>query len=58
MSGTALGLLSGLALGLAAAFGGFTAFSLVLVFAAIGLMIGRVADGKLDLTQLLSRERD
>lgn len=58
MSGTALGLLSGLALGLAAAFGGFTAFLLVLVFAAIGLMIGRVADGKLDLTQLLSRERD
>jgi hypothetical protein len=58
MSGTALGLLSGLTLGLAAAFGGFTAFLLVLVFAAIGLMIGRVADGKLDLTQLLSRERD
>jgi hypothetical protein len=58
MSGTALGLLSGLALGLAAAFGGFTAFLLVLVFAAIGLTVGRVADGKLDLTQLLGRERD
>jgi uncharacterized membrane protein len=58
MSGTALGLLSGLALGLAAAFGGFTAFLLVLVFAAIGLTVGRVADGKLDITQLLGRERD
>jgi hypothetical protein len=58
MSGTALGLLSGLALGLAAAFGGFTAFLLVLVFAAIGVTVGRVADGKLDLAQLLGRERD
>lgn len=58
MNGTALGLLSGLALGLAAAFGGFTAFLLVAVFAAIGLLAGRVADGKLDLAQLLGRERD
>jgi uncharacterized membrane protein len=58
MSGTALGLLSGLALGLTAAFGGFTAFLLVLVFAAIGVTVGRVADGKLDLAQLLGRERD
>lgn len=58
MSGTALGLLAGLALGLAAAFGGFTAFLLVAVFAAIGLVVGRVADGKLDLAQLLGRDRD
>nr|WP_042190703.1 hypothetical protein [Kibdelosporangium sp. MJ126-NF4]CEL19525.1 hypothetical protein [Kibdelosporangium sp. MJ126-NF4]CTQ94675.1 hypothetical protein [Kibdelosporangium sp. MJ126-NF4] len=58
MSGTTLGLLTGLALGLAAAFGGFTAFLLVLVFGALGLLAGRVADGKLDLAQLLGRDRD
>ncbi|MBE1465877.1 hypothetical protein [Kibdelosporangium phytohabitans] len=58
MSGTTLGLLTGLALGLAAAFGGFTAFLLVVVFGALGLLAGRVADGKLDLAQLLGRDRD
>ncbi|WP_168211367.1 hypothetical protein [Actinosynnema sp. ALI-1.44] len=58
MSGTTLGLLTGLALGLAAAFGGFTAFLLVVVFGTLGLLAGRVADGKLDLAQLLGRDRD
>ncbi|GGN19786.1 MULTISPECIES: hypothetical protein [Lentzea] len=58
MSTTALGLLTGLALGLAAAFGGFSAFLLVLVFGALGLVAGRVAEGKLDLAQLLGRDRD
>ncbi|MFD5829093.1 hypothetical protein [Lentzea sp. NPDC060358] len=58
MSTTALGLVTGLALGLAAAFGGFSAFLLVLVFGAIGLVAGRVAEGKLDLAQLLGRDRD
>ncbi|MDX3663866.1 hypothetical protein PV646_41835 [Streptomyces sp. ID05-26A] len=58
MSTTALGLLTGLALGLAAAFGGFSAFLVVLVFGALGLVAGRVAEGKLDLAQLLGRDRD
>ncbi|KOV84523.1 hypothetical protein [Nocardia sp. NRRL S-836] len=58
MTTTALGLLTGLALGLAAAFGGFSAFLLVLVFGALGLVAGRVAEGKLDLAQLLGRDRD
>ncbi|MCG8926747.1 hypothetical protein V1227_19450 [Lentzea sp. DG1S-22] len=58
MSTTALGLLAGLALGLAAAFGGFSAFLVVLVFGALGLVAGRVAEGKLDLAQLLGRDRD
>jgi len=58
MSTTALGLMTGLALGLAAAFGGFSAFLLVLVFGALGLVAGRVAEGKLDLAQLLGRDRD
>lgn len=58
MTTTALGLLTGLALGLAAAFGGFSAFLLVLVFGGLGLVAGRVAEGKLDLAQLLGRDRD
>jgi 4-amino-4-deoxy-L-arabinose transferase-like glycosyltransferase len=57
MSATHLGLLTGLALGLAAAFGGFGAFVVVLVLAAIGLLVGRVLDGKLDLSQLTGRDR-
>ena len=53
-----LGLLVGLALGLAAAFGGFGAFLIVLVFGAIGLAVGRYLDGNLDLSQLSGRARD
>jgi hypothetical protein len=52
VSATALGLLGGLALGFAAAFGGFTAFLLVALFAAAGLAIGRWADGRLDVSAL------
>jgi hypothetical protein len=57
MTATHLGLLTGLALGLAAAFGGFGAFVVVLVLATIGLLVGRVLDGKLDLSQLTGRDR-
>ncbi len=57
MSATALGLLSGLALGSAAAFGGFNAFLIVLAFGALGLIAGRVAEGKLDLSQLTDQDR-
>ncbi|MFF0147501.1 hypothetical protein ATK36_6171 [Amycolatopsis sulphurea] len=57
MNATQLGLLTGLALGLAAAFGGFGAFVLVLVLGALGLLVGRVLDGKLDLSQLTGRDR-
>lgn len=48
---TALGLLYGLALGLAAAFGGASAFLWVLFLGAAGLLVGRVLDGQLDLSQ-------
>jgi hypothetical protein len=58
MNSTALGLLTGLALGFAGAFGGFGAFLIVLVLAALGLVIGRVLDGKLDLSQLTGVGRD
>jgi len=57
MTATALGLLSGIALGFAAAFGGFSAFLIVLAFGAMGLIAGRVAEGKLDLPQLTNRDR-
>ncbi|HET6290531.1 hypothetical protein P3102_25355 [Amycolatopsis sp. QT-25] len=57
MNSTQLGLLTGLALGLAAAFGGFSAFIIVLVLGALGLLAGRVLDGKLDLSQLTGRDR-
>ncbi|WP_037305786.1 hypothetical protein [Amycolatopsis orientalis] len=57
MNSTHLGLLTGLALGLAAAFGGFSAFIVVLVLGALGLLAGRVLDGKLDLSQLTGRDR-
>lgn len=58
MSATALGLFTGLALGFAAAFGGFTAFVLVALFAAVGLGVGRFADGRLDVSAFTGRRRD
>ncbi|HET6258123.1 hypothetical protein [Pseudonocardia sp.] len=58
MNSTQTGLLAGLILGLAAAFGGFGVFLIVLVMGAIGLIIGRVIDGQLDLNAVLGRGRD
>ena len=52
MTSTHLGLLAGLALGLAGAFGGFGAFLVVLLLGAVGLLVGRHLDGKLDLNGL------
>ncbi len=54
MTYTLPALLCGLALGLAAAFGGATAFLVVLVFGAAGLFVGRVLDGAVDLSPYLS----
>ncbi|MFC8044566.1 hypothetical protein [Nocardia sp. NPDC057353] len=53
MNGTTLGLLAGLALGFAGAFGGFGAFVVVLLFGAIGLLVGRWLDGELDVAELV-----
>lgn len=55
-SWTALGLLYGLALGLAAAFGGTAEFLLVLVLGAAGLFVGRVLDGAVDVTGYLGEK--
>jgi hypothetical protein len=58
MNGTMIGLITGLALGFAAAFGGFSAFVIVLVLGALGLLAGRFLDGKLDLSALVGAGRD
>jgi hypothetical protein len=58
MNATQTGLLTGLALGAAGAFGGFTAFLIVLVTGALGLLVGGVLDGRLDLGAVLGRGRD
>ncbi|WP_106847892.1 hypothetical protein [Blastococcus sp. Marseille-P5729] len=49
MSSAQIGLIAGMALGLAAIVGGFAGFLLVAALGAIGLVLGRVVDGELDL---------
>ncbi|AVH22634.1 hypothetical protein IU438_07250 [Nocardia cyriacigeorgica] len=58
MNATTIGLAIGIALGFAAAFGGFGAFLTVLVFAALGLVVGRWLDGELDLAALVRSAQD
>lgn len=57
MTSTQIGLLTGLVLGLAAAFGGFDDFLILLVLGTVGLLVGRYLDGRLDLAQLTGRDR-
>ncbi|MCF2533038.1 MAG: DUF2273 domain-containing protein [Streptomycetaceae bacterium] len=54
MSTPIVGLLVGMALGLAAALGGFGAFLLVAALGAVGFLAGRYFDGDLDLSELFS----
>lgn len=58
MNATQTGLLGGLGLGVAAAAGGLTGFLVALVLGGLGLLIGRVCDGKLDVQELVGRSRD
>ncbi|MBP2473429.1 ammonia channel protein AmtB [Crossiella equi] len=58
MNGTQTGLLAGLVLGAAGAIGGFSAFLIALVVGVIGLVVGRVLDGELDLSELVGRGKD
>lgn len=55
MSRTTTALFVGLVLGLTAAFGTFSSFVIVLLFGAIGLVIGMVLDGKINVAGLLGR---
>jgi uncharacterized membrane protein len=57
MAASVLGLLTGLISGLALAFGGFGEFLIVLVFGAIGLAVGKMIDGELDLSRYVDRTR-
>ncbi len=58
MNATQTGLLAGLILGAAGAIGGFNAFLIALLVGAVGLVIGRVLDGELDISGVLGRGRD
>lgn len=55
MSRTSVALFVGLILGLTAAFGTFGQFVIVLLFGAIGLVVGMILDGKIDLQALIGR---
>jgi nitrate/nitrite transporter NarK len=57
VSNSVLGLVVGLVLGVTGAFGGFGAFLIVLVLGAVGLLVGRLLDGELDLERLTGRGR-
>ncbi|MGH3937165.1 MAG: hypothetical protein ACRDTG_00800 [Pseudonocardiaceae bacterium] len=54
MNATTVGLLTGLILGLAGAVGGFGGFLFALVLGAVGLLVGRMLDGELDIGQVFS----
>jgi len=49
-----LGLVFGIALGFAGAFGGWSAFVIVLVLGLVGYFTGRALAGELDLTSLFA----
>ncbi len=54
MSTTVIGLFTGLLIGLAIAIDGFNGFLLLVVFGAVGIVIGKVLDGELDVSSLLN----
>ena len=58
MSLTGWGLAVGLALGFAAAFGGFGALAVVALLGALGAVVGAVVEGRLDVRGLGSGLRD
>lgn len=58
MNATQTGLLAGLILGVATAFGGLSACLIALLLGGIGVVVGRVLDGKLDLGELIGRRGD
>lgn len=53
MTSAQIGLLAGMGIGLAAIIGGFPGFLLVVALGAIGLIVGRVLDGELDVGSIL-----
>ncbi|MER6071363.1 hypothetical protein ABT187_21465 [Streptomyces sp. NPDC001817] len=57
MSMAVVGMIAGMALGFAGYFGGFGAFLLVAALGAVGFVVGRLAEGDLDLGDFF-RTRD
>ncbi|RZS43637.1 hypothetical protein EV193_102618 [Herbihabitans rhizosphaerae] len=57
MNATQTGIIAGLVLGLAAT-QGFTAFLVTLAVGFVGLVVGRILDGELDLGDVFGRGRD
>ncbi len=55
MSATRWCLVIGLVLGIVLAFGGWVPFLITLLFGLIGLLVGLVADGKVDVQGMLGR---
>jgi hypothetical protein len=55
---TAIGIVVGLALGLALVIGNFGDMLIVALFAAIGFIVAKVLEGELDLGPYLPRRRD
>ena len=58
MTRTTLGVVTGLVLGLALAFGSFGQMLIVALFAVIGFVVAKVLEGDLDLCSYLSRRRE
>ena len=58
MTRTTLGVVTGLVLGLALAFGSFGQMLIVALFGAIGFVVAKVLEGDLDLGPYLSRRRE
>jgi uncharacterized membrane protein len=54
MSTTVIGLFTGLLVGLAIAIDGFNGFLLLVVFGALGIVVGKVIDGDIDLSSMLN----
>ncbi|MEU8028407.1 hypothetical protein AB0C13_07170 [Streptomyces sp. NPDC049099] len=58
MSMAVIGMIAGMALGFAGYFGGFAAFLLVAALGAIGFVLGRFADGDLELGEFFRTRAD
>ena len=58
MTRTTVGVVIGLALGLALAFGSFGQMLIVALFAVIGFVVAKVLEGDLDLSPYLPRLRE
>lgn len=58
MNTTHIGLFVGLILGVVAVFGGFVPLLVVVLFGGVGLLVGLVMEGRLDLSALTGRSSD